>query len=56
MDVDTWIRAAGPDAVTAQTILELLTAGGDPAGLQVRHDQDRLMLTHQTCILVAHQR
>jgi hypothetical protein len=27
-DVDAWIRAAGPDVETAQTILALLTAGG----------------------------
>jgi hypothetical protein len=56
MDVDAWIRAAGPDTETAQTILALLTAEGDPAGLKVRHEQDRRMLTHQTCILVARQR
>ena len=56
MDVDAWIRAAGPDAQTAQTILALLTPEGDPAGLQVRREQGRLTLTHQTCILVARQR
>jgi ubiquinone/menaquinone biosynthesis C-methylase UbiE len=56
MDVDAWIQAAGPDAETAQTLLALLTAAGDPAGLQVRREQGRLMLTHQTCILVARQR
>jgi SAM-dependent methyltransferase len=56
MDVEAWIRAAGPDADTAQTLLALLTAEGDPAGLQVRHEQGRLMLTHQTCLLVARLR
>jgi hypothetical protein len=56
MDVDAWIRPTGPDVETARTILALLTAEGDPAGLQVRHQQDRLLLTHQTCLLVTRQR
>ena len=34
-------------------ILTLLTAAGDPAGLQVRRDGERLLMTHQTMILVA---
>jgi hypothetical protein len=53
MEVDAWLRAAGPDEQTAQTILALLTADGDPAGLQVRRDGDRLLMTHQTVVLVA---
>jgi hypothetical protein len=56
MDVDDWIRAAGPDEQTAQTIAALLLAEGDPAGLDVRRDGDRLLMTHQTCILVARGR
>ena len=53
MDVDAWIRAAGTEAQTAQTILALLTPEGDPAGLHVRRERGRLTLTHQTCILIA---
>jgi hypothetical protein len=34
-------------------ILTLLTAQGDPAGLQVRCDGERLVMTHQTVVLVA---
>ena len=56
MEVDAWMRAAGPDASTAQTILALLTAAGDPAGLQVNREGDRLVMTHQTSILVARRR
>jgi SAM-dependent methyltransferase len=56
MEVDTWLRAAGPDELTAHTILTLLTADGDPAGLQVWREADRLLMTHQTVILVARRR
>jgi ubiquinone/menaquinone biosynthesis C-methylase UbiE len=56
MEVPEWIRAAGPDAETAQTILALITATGDPAGFQVRRESERLVMTHQTCILVARRR
>ena len=56
MEVDEWLRAAGPDEQTAHTILTLLTADGDPAGLQVRHEGDRLLMTHQTVVLVARRR
>ena len=56
MEVDTWLRAAGPDEQTAHTILTLLTADGDPAGLQVRREGDRLLMTHQTVVLVARRR
>jgi ubiquinone/menaquinone biosynthesis C-methylase UbiE len=55
MDVHAWMQAAGPDGETAHTILALLMPEGDPAGLQVRREGDRLMMTHQTCILVARQ-
>jgi hypothetical protein len=34
-------------------ILTLLTADEDPAGLQVRRDGERLLMTHQTVIMVA---
>jgi ubiquinone/menaquinone biosynthesis C-methylase UbiE len=53
MEVDTWLRAAGVDELTARMILTLLTVAGDPAGLQVRRDGERLLMTHQTMILVA---
>jgi ubiquinone/menaquinone biosynthesis C-methylase UbiE len=53
MEVDAWLRAAGPDAQTAQTILGMLTADGDPAGLHVRREGDRLLMSHQTVVLVA---
>jgi ubiquinone/menaquinone biosynthesis C-methylase UbiE len=56
MAVDAWLRAAGPDAQTAHTILAMLTADGDPAGLQVRCEGDRLLMTHQTVVLVARRR
>jgi ubiquinone/menaquinone biosynthesis C-methylase UbiE len=56
MEVDAWLRAAGPDEQTAHTILTLLTADGDPAALQVRHEGDRLLMTHQTVVLVARRR
>jgi ubiquinone/menaquinone biosynthesis C-methylase UbiE len=56
MEVDAWLRAAGPDEQTAHTILTLLTAAGDPAGLQVRREGDRLLMTHQTVVLVARWR
>ena len=42
MAVDEWLRAAGPDEQTAHTILAMLTADGDPAGLQVRRQGDQL--------------
>jgi SAM-dependent methyltransferase len=56
MEVDTWLRAAGADAPTARAILTLLTADGDPAGLHVRREGDRLLMTHQTVVLVARRR
>jgi ubiquinone/menaquinone biosynthesis C-methylase UbiE len=56
MEVDAWLRAAGADEETAHTILTLLTADGDPAGLQVRCAGDRLLMTHQTVVLVARRR
>jgi ubiquinone/menaquinone biosynthesis C-methylase UbiE len=56
MEVHEWLRAAGPDEETAHTILALLTADGDPAGLQVRREGDRLLMTHQTVVLVARRR
>jgi ubiquinone/menaquinone biosynthesis C-methylase UbiE len=56
MAVDAWLRAAGPDEQTAHTILAMLTADGDPAGLQVRREGDRLLMTHQTVVLVASRR
>jgi ubiquinone/menaquinone biosynthesis C-methylase UbiE len=56
MDLDDWIRAAGPDEKTAQTVRALLLAEGDPAGLDVRREGDRLVMTHQTCILLARRR
>jgi ubiquinone/menaquinone biosynthesis C-methylase UbiE len=56
MEVEAWISAAGPDAETAQTIRAMLMREGDPAGLQVRRDGDRWLLTHRTCILVATRR
>lgn len=56
MAVDTWLRAAGPDEQTAHTILAMLTADGDPAGLQVRREGDRVLMTHQTVVLVARRR
>jgi ubiquinone/menaquinone biosynthesis C-methylase UbiE len=56
MEVDVWLRAAGVDKPTAHTILTLLTADGDPAGLQVRREGERLLMTHQTVVLVARRR
>jgi ubiquinone/menaquinone biosynthesis C-methylase UbiE len=56
MEVDVWLRAAGVDEPTAHTILTLLTAAGDPARLQVRRDGERLLMTHQTVVLVARRR
>jgi hypothetical protein len=56
MEVDAWLRAAGVDESTADTILTLLTADGDPAGLQIRREGDRLLMTHQTVVLVACRR
>jgi SAM-dependent methyltransferase len=56
MEVDVWLRAAGPDEPTARTILTLLTVDGDPAGLQVRREGERLLMTHQTVVLVARRR
>jgi ubiquinone/menaquinone biosynthesis C-methylase UbiE len=53
MEVEEWLQAAGPDEPTARTVLTLLTADGDAAGLQVRHEGDRLLMTHQTVVLVA---
>jgi SAM-dependent methyltransferase len=53
MRVDDWLQAAGVDGATGHTLLTLLTADGDPAGLQVRRDGERLLMTHQTVILVA---
>jgi hypothetical protein len=56
MEVEAWLQAAGVDAPTAHTILTLLTADGDPAALQVRREGDRLLMTHQTVVLVARRR
>jgi ubiquinone/menaquinone biosynthesis C-methylase UbiE len=56
MAVDAWLRAAGADEPTAHTILAMLMADGDPAGLQVRREGDRLLMTHQTVVLVARRR
>jgi ubiquinone/menaquinone biosynthesis C-methylase UbiE len=56
MVADEWLQAAGPDEETAQTILAMLTVEGDPAGLQVRREGDQLLMTHQTCVLVARRR
>jgi ubiquinone/menaquinone biosynthesis C-methylase UbiE len=56
MEVDAWLRAVGPDEQTAHTILAMLTADGDPAGLQVRREGNQLLMTHQTVILVALRR
>jgi ubiquinone/menaquinone biosynthesis C-methylase UbiE len=56
MGVDDWLQAAGVDEPTARTILTLLTAAGDPAGLQVQRDGERLLMTHQTVVLVARRR
>jgi SAM-dependent methyltransferase len=53
MEEDAWLRAAGPDEQTAHPILAMLTADGDPAGLQVRREGDQLLMTHQTVVLVA---
>jgi SAM-dependent methyltransferase len=53
MAVDVWLQAAGPDEQTAPRILALLTADGDPAGLQVRRQGDQLLMTYQTVVLVA---
>jgi SAM-dependent methyltransferase len=53
MGVDDWLQAAGVDEPTARMILTLITADGDPAGLQVRRDGERLLMTHQTVVLVA---
>jgi ubiquinone/menaquinone biosynthesis C-methylase UbiE len=56
MEVDAWLRATGPDEQTAHTILAMLTADGDPVGLQVRREGDQLLMTHQTVVLVARRR
>ena len=56
MEVDAWLQASGPDEQTAHAILALLTPGGDPAGLQVRREGDRLLMTHQTVVLAARRR
>jgi ubiquinone/menaquinone biosynthesis C-methylase UbiE len=56
MGVDDWLQAAGVDAPTGRTLLAMLTADGDPAGLQVRREGDRLLMTHQTVVLVARRR
>jgi SAM-dependent methyltransferase len=56
MEVAAWLQAAGPDEQAAHTILAMLTADGDPAGLQVRREGDRLLMTHQTVVLVASRR
>jgi ubiquinone/menaquinone biosynthesis C-methylase UbiE len=53
MEVHEWLRSAGPDEETARTILAMLTAEGDPAGLQIRRQGHQLLMTHQTCVLVA---
>jgi ubiquinone/menaquinone biosynthesis C-methylase UbiE len=46
MEVHAWLQAAGPDGETARTILTLLTADRDPAGLQVRREANQLLMTH----------
>jgi ubiquinone/menaquinone biosynthesis C-methylase UbiE len=56
MEVDAWIRAAGPGPAMAHMILALLTAEGDPAGFQVRCEGVRWLMTHETCIVVASRR
>lgn len=56
MEVHAWIDAAGPEAETAEKVLAMLTADGDPAGLHVRREGGRLLMTHQTVVLVAHRR
>jgi hypothetical protein len=56
MEVDAWLRAAGVDEPTAHMMLTLLTADGDPAGLQVWREGDRLLMTHQAVVLVARRR
>jgi hypothetical protein len=56
MAVNAWLRASGPDEQTAHTILTLLTADGDSAGLQVRREGGRLLMTHQTVVLAARRR
>jgi ubiquinone/menaquinone biosynthesis C-methylase UbiE len=56
MEVDAWLRAAGVDEPTAHMMLTLLTADGDPSGLQVRREGERLLMTHQTVVLVARRR
>jgi ubiquinone/menaquinone biosynthesis C-methylase UbiE len=56
MEVDAWLQAAGVDGPTGHTLLTLLTADGDPAGLQVRREGERLLMTHQTAILLARRR
>jgi SAM-dependent methyltransferase len=56
MGVDDWLQAAGVDEPTGHTLLTLLTAAGDPAGVQVRREGDRLLMTHQTVVLVARRR
>jgi hypothetical protein len=56
MEVQDWIQAAGPNEETAQVIEALLTAAGDPAGFQIRREGDRLMMTHQTILLLTHRR
>jgi SAM-dependent methyltransferase len=53
MGVDDWLQAAGVDASTGDALLAMLTAEGDPAGLQVRREGDRMVMTHQTVVLVA---
>jgi hypothetical protein len=55
MAVDAWLRA-GADEQTTHTILVMLTADGDPAGLRVRRQGDQLLMTHQTVVLVARRR
>jgi hypothetical protein len=47
---------AGADEQTTHTILVMLTADADPAGLRVRRQGDQLLMTHQTVVLVARRR
>jgi SAM-dependent methyltransferase len=56
MAVDAWLQAAGVDGPTARAVLTLLTADGDPAGLEVRREGERQLMTHQTVVLVARHR
>ncbi len=53
MAVGSWLRAEGTDEPRARAMLTRLTAGEDPAALQVGRQGDRLLRTQQTVVLVA---